>query len=94
MTEHTQGPWQVTRDTGGARNYVVRGSDDWYLAEVSKEANANLMAAAPELLAALVAIRECTFVDPAQSLSTPCKDCMDMVNAAIAKAKGEPCPTE
>ena len=48
-----------------------------------------LIAAAPELLAALVAIRECTFVDPARPLSTPCKDCMDMVNAAIAKATGE-----
>ena len=57
-------------------------------------ANANLMAAAPDLLAALVAIRECTFIDRTKALDTPCQDCMDMVNAAIAKAKGEPCPTE
>ena len=52
-------------------------------------ADANLMTAAPELLAALVAIRDCTFLAPSQPLSTPCQDCMDMVNTAIAKARGE-----
>ena len=57
-------------------------------------AKMRLIAAAPQLLAALEKIRECTFIDPAQPLSTPCPDCIDAVDAAIAKAKGEPCPTE
>ena len=42
---------------------------------------------AADLLAALEAIRECTFLDRTQLVSTPCQDCIDAVDAAIAKAE-------
>ena len=102
MTEHTPAPWtavggSIMVDYGGGFfdvAYVDGKYPNGHLTIAESKANANLISASPDLLAALVAIRECTFIDPAQPLSTPCQDCMDKVNAAIAKAKGEPCPTE
>ena len=96
MTEPTKGPWAWQKESFGdlllndQRVVIVASS------EIGRPttANANLIAAAPDLLAALVAIRECTFIDSTKMLDTPCQDCMDAVDAAIAKAKGEPCPTE
>ena len=101
MVEPTKGPWErKDRQRIGHRRDIFGGGR--HIASVHtafgtwdiNESNARLIAASPDLLAALVAIRECTFIDRTKMLDTPCQDCMDAVNAAIAKAKGEPCPTE
>ena len=100
MTEHSPGPWatvdgRIVFAGGWTLNPVANCefTHPYGLVTIAeRKANAHLIAAAPDMLAALVAIRECTFVDPARPLSTPCQDCMDMVNAAIAKAKGGTMP--
>ncbi len=52
---HTKGPWKVNKSTGELGEFQV-DSDDYYICETicglgEEEANARLIAAAPELLA-------------------------------------------
>lgn len=63
-TEHTKGPWEI--ETKGSRHFID-GADQLTVAYVDRagvrdrqeiEANARLIAAAPELLAALKAIAD------------------------------------
>ncbi len=92
-TTHTPGPWEVSRtdedierkvgvtvyvgeDDGAGRFAAVRGID---LAEDA--ANARLIAAAPDMLAALQELGEIVHVDAAR--------CYEITQAAIAKATGE-----
>ena len=86
MTTHTPGPWHV--ESGDE----VRAADGWEVAyiygasrqRVDWEANARLIAAAPELLEALEAIT-------ANASWADWRDLDQILNAraAIAKAKGE-----
>ena len=78
---HTPGPW---RCIGGPFPGVleiesVRG--EYVAADVHGEANANLITAAPDLLAALKALRE---ADRNSDQSAVC----NQADAAIAKAEG------
>ena len=96
---HTPGPWMVTDDGLGVcvatGNYKTEGTDDWTIADCQHgwcqcEANARLIAAAPELLEACEAV-----LPTIESLVFNCKnpsevELLDQVQQAIKKAKGEP----
>ena len=89
MSQHTPGPWEAYQLEGR------EGSDFWWICAGNKngwrgdsymevsghigEANARLIAAAPEMLAALRSIMDGGIADPAQVL---------IAHAAIAKAEG------
>jgi hypothetical protein len=78
--QHTPGPWPAPEEDCGS-------GGSWYDIDgicrfVSKEADARLIAAAPELLAAL---EEMFDTDPS---CTPSTKAMKMGRAAIAKATG------
>jgi hypothetical protein len=89
---HTPAPWSLDRLYNGPTVYVV-GSDGVSVANLRKhperddaemQANAKLIAAAPELLAALIRLRD---------LDVNCTQAEDVAawaqaHAAIAKAQG------
>ena len=91
MSNHTPAPWRV--DRGSMLNHVnvITPHHEWicYLGSVSRPdvvADANLIAAAPELLEALE-----DFISSARTLCLDHSLGKEMQNAraAIAKAKGE-----
>ena len=71
---HTPGPWKVTENYRECIEGADGGTVAWYVAR----ANAPLIAAAPDMLAALEAIT-----------AKPGPDSWGKVHTAIAKAKGE-----
>ena len=89
-TKHTPAPWHVTKDADGqlAVNDHVNFPSEFPIARIygrltDKEANAHLIAAAPDLLAALEEIVDCRAIPnkgPIQLWTN--------ARAAIAKAKG------
>ena len=89
--KHTPGPWRVDRQNTGplASEWIIAGERPRYLAEVGDcgsgcaAANANLIAAAPELLEALEMVMRRGRIDDSE-------EAMNQVAAAITKAKGEP----
>lgn len=103
---HTPGPWELQllekgrKGYEGWNSYCVRdGKTNVHIASVGQvdryfekhnEANARLIAAAPELLAALEALKEwgCTYTGPLQPNSPHAL--LIAAHAAIAKAKGGP----
>lgn len=105
--QHTPGPWELIEAGDRISHFVpcnqkresiltVVTEDDTRFAAVYHEADARLIAAAPELLKAL---KEYALVmGPAHDASCPGDDTCsctwkpvnDMVNAAIAKAEGRP----
>lgn len=102
MSTFTPGPWSYVDHSwaciGVYAHDTTRGvaslsiedevtEDDQYQLEVEMQANARLIAAAPELLAALIAM-----VDAHAVPSSGCKErpAYDAARAAIAKATGEP----
>ena len=95
--QHTPGPWTVTRskmETDGAFDYAISADGVLVLAEVfgrdakggwpPSEANARLIAAAPEMLAALRQM-----VVNSKGDRKEYRDCHKKALAAIAKATGE-----
>jgi hypothetical protein len=86
-THYTPGPWHTQGCTIYAgKNRVAQTWDTWYdgLPTPTMEADAGLIAAAPEMLAALeMALESLDAVDVPQEW-----DCRSKVRAAIAKAKG------
>jgi hypothetical protein len=86
MEKHTPGPWKVTQHDMGAfircpADYIIAGPVD---TRRGHEANARLIAAAPELLEAL---RE--FVEAFEGCYADGEPAMIKAKAAIAKATGE-----
>ena len=88
MPEHTDGPWRFRRDEIGKRigsigkadgSEVITTVEYWI-----KDANANLIAAAPDLLEAL----NYALASHTEDVMMP-DDWMDFARAAIAKARGE-----
>lgn len=81
-TTYTPGPWHYEESTKTIRsiptNYWLATMDSWDGA-VNSEANARLIAAAPELLAALQRLMAYDFGDSAGAIQA---------RAAIAKATG------
>lgn len=91
MSKHTTGPWIVNNDQTevGEGKLSIEAADEYFIAQVdegvSQEANARLIAAAPELLSALKDI--IGWVPGAASWHTdaPIK-AVERARAAIAKA--------
>ena len=95
---HTPGPWRVSEDLGTCDGIeIYAGINEYLISNVNPnrpqfEANARLIAAAPELLAA------CEGVLGVLNHGTPTKEDgtpnthwkhIDIIRAAIAKATGE-----
>ena len=87
--KHTPGPWELDTTFGRqgliqpvGRDYPVAAVTGYYTNAGQTEANARLIAAAPEMLEAL---RDCR--EALRSIDATCE--LRVVNAAIAKATGE-----
>ncbi|MFY4005997.1 hypothetical protein [Achromobacter denitrificans] len=95
-TKHTPGPWRYQPGRDSRPPYVIRGSEGGFvvvgMTADRQEADAALIAAAPELLEALEAEEEWRGREDAGELD-PEWDYETMVaakrRAAISKAKGE-----
>jgi hypothetical protein len=87
MSKHTPGPWTVG-DSGGYLNQmkIEPAIGVVYGAGEEIQANAHLIAAAPELLEALQELKEELFQHAEGNYLRPF---LDKAEAAIAKAKGE-----
>ncbi|PAQ00892.1 hypothetical protein LRP31_25380 [Mesorhizobium mediterraneum] len=86
-TKHTPGPWQITRYKGRP-HAIVAADPDIGAMPIAKvhiandhEANANLIAAAPDMLAILKEAAD--FVQPFNRAS----DFLDRIEAVIARAE-------
>ena len=94
MSKHTQGSWKVDGITELCIYYVdsrfiglasINGSNDTYNDSYEgAKANARLMAAAPDLLAALIFAKEMMI---ANDLDLP--NTFEVIDEVIAKARGE-----
>jgi len=100
MSKHTPGPWH----TGAFGNQIVYAADGWAVANAQvnhhqhkgfeeMQANASLIAAAPELLEACVAMiewdaREEDHAVDFHARMMLCKAAFQKARAAIAKAEG------
>ena len=93
---HTPGPWRYERGNGSPTTgeHMIAGAKPGYLAEVRDcgsgdvGANARLIAAAPELLAALELARRWMCEVPVAKRAGNFNIALDRVDAAIAKAEG------
>lgn len=96
MSKHTPGPWKVVENGGRmvgvmkGRSWVVYKSGNDCMMTDELEANANLIAAAPDLLEALeLLLLTRTQERHLQGLKPGESPLHDRCHAAIAKAKGE-----
>lgn len=99
-TKFTPGPWRVT-DAAGAGCYRIRtgpiGKNEYgmviaetYLHGSSDEANANLIAAAPELYAALSEAKfQIEYLHEKFAETGSGNNMLAKIDAALAKARGE-----
>ena len=89
--KYTPGPWRLNTD--GCGDLFVSGAGSEYICEIgpycsgADMADARLIAAAPELLEALMAAR--SELEAYEEDATGERYNNLMINAAIAKAKGE-----
>ena len=82
MSKHTQGPWEILNTLEiCAGNKDICEMKGWMNED---QANARLIAAAPDLLKALEEISLCS-----QNSMSSKDECGRIARAAIAKAKGE-----
>lgn len=98
-SKHTPGPWAYQEDSD-VYTHIVRGPGNRFICQLAQttsaeiEANARLIAAAPELLDALIEAVACGMVpissakDGGASTHSRQVRCADMIRAAIAKATG------
>ncbi len=96
MSGYTPGPWHVAPESKAQSPWIVCDSEGGSIADceppgpwMSREtadANARLIAAAPDMLAALKNLA----TTEAEELLSGCSDVRAQVVAAIAKATGEP----
>lgn len=83
MTKHTKGPWRISRHAG-ERYYISPADGHGCIAAVQGKANADLVMAAPDLLAACrVAFNAIT------TGGERLERALDVLTAAIAKATKE-----
>ena len=84
----TPGPWtekHIRTDTHGIAWENIRGGDGCLFAEVCGEANAHLIAAAPDLYEALET--QCAYCVGREAKDNPCENCI--TGKALRKARGE-----
>jgi hypothetical protein len=89
MSKHTPGPWvikEIDRDEGVRVSFGLVGCGCRVYGMPEGEANARLIAAAPDLLAALESVLTVGDID--QSPGTNGRVVLHQVRAAIANAKG------
>ena len=91
-TEHTPGPWRIWLDMDPKQPVEIVGMESDFIATVAMEntqarANAHLIAAAPELLAACE-FAELVFRKPADTNPEAEIKALGQLRAAIAKARG------
>lgn len=94
MSTHTPGPWEIGRTNGGkVKIYAAGRGDDWskwWIAQPlsarpkERDANARLIAAAPDLLKALKDVLEYM-----PSITAFQRERIRRAEAAIAKAEGK-----
>jgi hypothetical protein len=109
MSKHTTGPWKVLRPTGDIggqdHNWHVTDAEDTFVAHVfgfnhaiddQSEANARLIAAAPQMLEALEACaaywyykRSPSIPEQSELISLGAEQAQRLIKAAIVAAKGE-----
>lgn len=98
MSRHTPGPWLVERQNPSPTTgeWMIAGARPGYLAEVRDcgsgdvIANANLIAAAPDLLEALIRIAQFHDFDRSTADLASCMyDASCIAKSVIAKATGE-----
>ena len=97
MSKHTPGPWKTTHSEVGG--YRVSDSTGWGVAVVLKdtndEANAHLIAAAPQMLEALEACADYWHIkhnpgdEHGELLSLSAERAQRLIRVALAAAKGE-----
>lgn len=92
MSKHTPGPWAIEKESE-SHSIVNRSfeGDEWCIAEVYKQtdmaiANANLIAAAPDLLEALNKLLDKAYK---QNFNDAYPEIVEAAELAIAKARGE-----
>ena len=94
-TKHTPGPWVVKSARSGFYvesqfDVIVESLDEYgRYGAIDDEANARLIAAAPELLEALSCLTAVVGLTPIKGNLDALQEAYDMARAAIAKAKGE-----
>ena len=92
MSKHTPGPWHYEQKGGGLVGIFPSGIETAVAFTRNNEADARLIAAAPDLLAALRYVYEyyapMTIFDD-ETGDTGHDEAMEIVRAAIAKARGE-----
>lgn len=93
--QHTPGPWKAWQNTSevGTNYWRFRTASEMYglqdnLGGYCGEANARLIAAAPELLEALETLNLVIGLTPIAGNKDALQDACDIAREAIAKAKG------
>ena len=94
MSKHTPGQWKTWPSIHNGQTYIVKGDytskDNGCIAHADTEANARLIAAAPDLLEALqVFLNWSDSVYYGEDTSRELVKAKDKARAAIAKATGE-----
>lgn len=97
-TQHNPGPWRIAPEL--ADTILCSGSGGYRISDMADDplhpirpADVRLMAAAPEMLAALEALTECPWLqvdDYEYQMGEDSLAALKQARAAIAKAKGEP----
>lgn len=96
MTKHTSGPWVIMPEARAASRWVIGDAEGGsigecappgpWMPEAEADANARLIAAAPELLAALVEWH--AFIERGGlPMTEGVRHCWSLTRAAIAKAE-------
>lgn len=86
--KHTLGPWEIFEDGGYFDVFTPQGIEIVGCEGCANEANAKLIAAAPDLLEALEAYVEALFDGPENLTSRRNDELEEKARNAIAKAKG------
>jgi len=89
MSKHTAGPWKLRESRTVLHRAVcfdVYKASGKYVAEVSSKANANLIAAAPDMFEALSELRKQIALEP---MVGDWAGKLLIIEAALAKARGE-----
>ncbi|MBF0151730.1 MAG: hypothetical protein HQL84_17060 [Magnetococcales bacterium] len=95
MSEHTPGPWTVTRHRDGSGGYlitdskvVIRATTYGCNTHEEENANAHIIAAAPELLEALESLVDQVALHLSAFRVGPLDTNIEAAKAVIAKARG------
>ncbi|HGM5034484.1 TPA: hypothetical protein ACKPZU_000216 [Stenotrophomonas maltophilia] len=91
-SKHTPGPWAYQEDSD-AYTHIVRGHNNRFICQLAQttsaeiEANARLIAAAPELLMKITGLIGAAEYLQARVVETRGADCMDNLDVAIDEAR-------